>query len=121
MVFLKEYLIVILALLLISLLAFVIFSISFFFVNKSIDLNKNSIYECGFEPFEDSRNMFDVKFYLVSIFFIIFDLEIVFLIPWVLSYMFLNYVSFFFLFIFCFFLILIYIYEWRIGALVWSK
>lgn len=64
-------------------LAFVLllFSISFFSVFQSADAEKNSSYECGFNPFEDARIKFEVRFYLVAILFIIFDLEIVFVFP----------------------------------------
>jgi NADH:ubiquinone oxidoreductase subunit 3 (subunit A) len=55
--------------------------ISYFSISKEIDIEKISAYECGFDPFEDTRKKFDVRFYLVSILFIIFDLEVVYLFP----------------------------------------
>jgi NADH:ubiquinone oxidoreductase subunit 3 (subunit A) len=58
-----------------------IFGLSYFFSSRSIDKEKISAYECGFNPFEDARNQFDVRFYLVAILFIIFDLEVSFLFP----------------------------------------
>src|SRR5256885_16416888 len=66
-------------------LATLIFYLSIFLSSKQYDAEKLSAYECGFEPFDDARNAFNVKFYLVAILFIIFDLEVMFLFPWVLS------------------------------------
>jgi len=65
----------------------ILFSISFFFIYQANDIEKLSSYECGFTPFGDSRTKFEVKFYLVGILFIIFDLEITFLFPWFLIVM----------------------------------
>ena len=62
-------------------LSCVIFALSYFLSSRSIDKEKISAYECGFNPFEDARNQFDVRFYLVAILFIIFDLEVSFLFP----------------------------------------
>lgn len=67
------------------LLACVIFFLSYFLSSRSIDKEKISAYECGFNPFEDARNQFDVRFYLVAILFIIFDLEVSFLFPWAVT------------------------------------
>ncbi len=81
---------------------------------------KLSPYECGFEPFEDSRSKFDVRYYLVAILFIIFDLEIAFLFPWAVS---LDTVGGFGLIamgIFLAVLVVGFIYEWRKGALEWD-
>ena len=63
------------------LLSVVVFGLSFFFSSKSLEKEKVSAYECGFNPFEDARHQFDVRFYLVAILFIIFDLEVSFLFP----------------------------------------
>ena len=84
------------------------------------DDEKLSPYECGFEPFEDSRAKFDVRYYLVAILFIIFDLEIAFLFPWAVS---LDVVGGFGLIamgIFLAILVVGFIYEWRKGALEWD-
>ena len=86
----------------------------------SKDDEKLSPYECGFEPFEDSRTKFDVRYYLVAILFIIFDLEIAFLFPWAVS---LDAVGGFGLIsmgIFLAILVVGFIYEWRKGALEWD-
>ena len=66
-------------------LSFLLFSISFFFVYQTPYLEKTSSYECGFNPWGDARSKFEVRFYLVAILFIIFDLEITFLVPWVIA------------------------------------
>ena len=84
------------------------------------DAQKLSSYECGFEPFEDSRGRFDVRYYLVAILFIVFDLEIAFLFPWAVS---LNHTGRFGLGVMGVFLgILVvgFIYEWKKGALEWD-
>jgi NADH:ubiquinone oxidoreductase subunit 3 (subunit A) len=87
-------------------------------------MEKLSSYECGFEPFGDARSNFDVQFYLVGILFLIFDLEIVFLYPWIFSIynngLFYFY-NLFFLFFFLFLLALGFFYEWRKRALNWSS
>ena len=101
-------------------LSLVIFSISNFLITKQYDLEKTSAYECGFEPFEDSRTRFDVKFYLVAILFIIFDLEIVFLFPWSTSLGSLDQVGYWSMFIFLFILTVGFVYEWCKGALDWE-
>lgn len=66
-------------------LSIFIFIFSFFLIKRKDDLEKLTAYECGFNPYDDARKMFDVKFYLVAILFIIFDLEAVFIFPWVLT------------------------------------
>jgi len=84
------------------------------------DDEKLSPYECGFEPFEDTRTKFDVRYYLVAILFIIFDLEIAFLFPWAVS---LDAVGGFGLIsmgIFLAILVVGFVYEWRKGALEWD-
>ena len=84
------------------------------------DPEKLSAYECGFEPFEDSRMEFDVRFYLVAILFIIFDLEIAFLFPWAVSLGQIGIYGFFSMMIFLFILTIGFIYEWKKGALDWE-
>ncbi len=81
---------------------------------------KNSPYECGFEPFGDSRSKFDVRFYLISILFIIFDLEIAFLFPWAVVLDVLNWDSFIAMGLFLLLLTVGFIYEWFKGALEWE-
>ena len=84
------------------------------------DAEKLSTYECGFEPFSDSRGRFDVRFYLVAILFIIFDLEVAFLFPWAIVLGDLGMVGFWSMFIFLSVLTIGFVYEWRKGALEWE-
>lgn len=81
---------------------------------------KNSPYECGFEAFEDARMKFDVRYYLVAILFIIFDLEIAFLIPWAVTLDAISGTAFAAMGIFLFILVIGFIYEWKKGALEWE-
>ena len=90
------------------------------FSPKNPDPEKLSAYECGFEPFEDSRMEFDVRFYLVAILFIIFDLEIAFLFPWAISLGKIGLLGFSSMMIFLFILTIGFIYEWKKGALDWE-
>lgn len=83
------------------------------------DFEKNSAYECGFMPFSDTRQQFEIRFYLISILFIIFDLEVSFLIPWSICLFDLSLAGIFFGFAFLWVLVLGIIYEWRKGALDW--
>jgi len=84
------------------------------------DSEKLSAYECGFEAFEDSRNQFDVRFYLVAILFIIFDLEVAFLFPWVVALGDIGVFGFLSMMIFLGVLTIGFIYEWKKGALEWE-
>ena len=83
--FLKDYLPIIIFLIIALGLSLAFVFLNFIFSPKKPDPEKLSAYECGFEPFNDSRMEFDVRFYLVAILFIIFDLEIAFLFPWAIS------------------------------------
>ena len=84
------------------------------------DPEKNSAYECGFEAFDDARMKFDVRFYLVAILFIIFDLEVAFLFPWAVSLGEIGVFGFWSMMIFLGVLTIGFIYEWRKGALEWE-
>jgi len=84
------------------------------------DADKLSPYECGFEAFEDSRMKFDVRYYLVAILFIIFDLEIAFLFPWAIVLDQIGLFGFFAMMLFLGVLVVGFIYEWRKGALEWE-
>ena len=84
------------------------------------DSEKLSPYECGFEPFEDARGRFDVRFYLVAILFIIFDLEVAFLFPWAVAFGDVGMFGFWSMVIFLGVLTIGFIYEWRKGALEWE-
>ena len=87
---------------------------------KSPDPAKLSPYECGFDPFDDARMKFDVRFYLVAILFIIFDLEVSFLFPWAVAFGKLGLFGFWSMMLFLAVLTVGFIYEWRKGALEWE-
>ncbi len=93
---------------------------SFIVAPQRPDIEKNSAYECGFEAFEDARHKFDVRFYLVAILFIIFDLEVAFLFPWAITLGELGVFGFWSMMIFLGILTIGFIYEWRKGALEWE-
>ncbi len=84
------------------------------------DSAKNSPYECGFEAFEDARMKFDVRYYLVAILFILFDLEIAFLVPWAAALRDVGLIGFIDIMIFLVILILGFVYMWKKGALDWE-
>jgi NADH-quinone oxidoreductase subunit A len=84
------------------------------------DAEKTSAYECGFDAFTDARNKFDVRFYLVAILFIIFDLEVAFLFPWAISLGKIGSFGFWSMMVFLGILTIGFIYEWRKGALEWE-
>jgi NADH-quinone oxidoreductase subunit A len=84
------------------------------------DAAKLAPFECGFEAFEDARAQFDVRFYLVAILFIIFDLEIAFLFPWAVILHHISWFGFFAMGLFLAILVVGFIYEWRKGALEWE-
>lgn len=101
-------------------LAIFLFLISYLIVIRQYDIEKISTYECGFDPFdEDTRGKFDIRFYLVSILFIIFDIEVAYLFPWGICFFMMDFFSFFIMIFFLFILILGFIYEWKKGALDW--
>jgi len=84
------------------------------------DIAKDSPYECGFEAFESARLKFDVRYYLVAILFIIFDLEIAFLFPWAVALEGLGLVGFMAMVLFLAILVVGFVYEWKKGALEWE-
>ena len=84
------------------------------------DPEKNSPYECGFEAFEDARMKFDVRYYLVAILFILFDLEIAFLFPWATVINDIGFAGFFAMMVFLGILTVGFVYEWMKGALEWE-
>ena len=118
--FLKDYLSIILFLIIASGLSVAFIVINFIFSPKKPDPEKLSAYECGFEPFNDSRMEFDVRFYLVAILFIIFDLEIAFLFPWAVSLNKIGIAGIIAMGIFLLVLVIGFIYEWNKGALEWD-
>ena len=101
-------------------LAIVIVLASFIAARQRPDSEKLSPYECGFEPFSDARSKFDVRFYLVSILFIIFDLEVAFLFPWAVTLGRIGLFGFWSMIVFLGVLTVGFIYEWKKGALEWE-
>lgn len=99
----------------------VIFFLTSFIISvQKIDTEKLSPYECGFDPFNDARTKFDIRFYLVAILFIVFDLEVSFLFPWCINVGSSSLFSFWAMFIFLFILTIGFVYEWKKGALEWE-
>ena len=115
-----EYLPILIFLVFAFLLSFGAFLFSIFAGKSSSYAEKNSTYECGFEPFDDSRGKFEVKFYLVAILFIIFDLEIIFLFPWAIAFNEIGQFGFLSMMFFLFVLTIGFVYEWMKGALDWN-
>jgi NADH-quinone oxidoreductase subunit A len=118
--FLKDYLSIIIFIFLALILSIGFILLNFLFSPKNPDPEKLSAYECGFEAFNDSRIEFDVRFYLVAILFIIFDLEIAFLFPWAISLASIGALGFWSMMIFLLVLTIGFIYEWKKGALDWD-
>ena len=94
--------------------------LSFVTGDSQPDQEKLSAYECGFEAFDDARGRFDVRFYLVAILFIIFDLEVAFLFPWAITLGKIGLFGFWSMMIFLTVLTIGFIYEWKKGALEWE-
>ncbi|HEX5454585.1 MAG TPA: NADH-quinone oxidoreductase subunit A [Stellaceae bacterium] len=101
-------------------LALIIVVASLILARQKPDSEKLSPYECGFDPFEDSRVRFDVRYYLVAILFIIFDLEVAFLFPWAVSLGDVGVYGFWSMIVFLAVLTVGFIYEWNKGALEWE-
>ena len=93
---------------------------SYIIARQRPDSEKVSAYECGFEAFDDARSQFDVRFYLVAILFIIFDLEIAFLFPWAISLGTIGMLGFWSMVVFLAVLTIGFVYEWKKGALEWE-
>ena len=118
--FLNNYLTIIIFFGVALLLSIGFIFLNFVFAPKNPDPEKLSAYECGFEPFNDSRMEFDVRFYLVAILFIIFDLEIAFLFPWAISLGGMGPTGFWSMMFFLGVLTIGFVYEWKKGALEWE-
>jgi len=103
-----------------TVLSCIVFGLSYVVASQKGDSEKLSAYECGFDPFEDTRGTFDVRFYLVAILFIIFDLEVTFLFPWSVVLGSLPALGFWSMFWFLMILTVGFIYEWQKGALEWE-
>ena len=98
----------------------VLLVLPFFIAPSKPDPEKVSAYECGFDAFDDARMKFDVRFYLVSLLFIIFDLEVAFLFPWAVAFKDVGLPGFWAMMVFLAILTIGFIYEWRKGALEWD-
>lgn len=99
----------------------VIFFLSVYLTPNNPDTQKLSTYECGFEPYEDARDIFDVRFYLVAILFLVFDLEAAYFFPWAVALNGINNVGFLFMVEFIFELLIGYVYAWKMGAFDWEE
>jgi NADH-quinone oxidoreductase subunit A len=117
---LAEYLPILIFLAVAGALGMLLLVLGFLFAPRSPDAAKLSPYECGFEAFEDSRMKFDVRYYLVAILFIVFDLEIAFLFPWAVALDRIGIVAMAAMGVFLFVLVVGFIYEWKKGALEWD-
>jgi NADH-quinone oxidoreductase subunit A len=115
-----EYFSILIFLLIAILLSIIIVFLSFTLVVQNPESEKLSSYECGFEPYEDARHQFDVRFYLVAILFIIFDIETMFLLPWSISVSELNLLGFWAMIDFIIELGVGFVYIWYVGALEWN-
>jgi NADH:ubiquinone oxidoreductase subunit 3 (subunit A) len=101
-------------------LAFILFLVLYLLIFRQVDFEKVSAYECGFNPFEDAYGRFDVRFYLVAILFLIFDLEVAFIFPWSSN---VGGTQLFGFLVFCLFVGILtigFFYEWKRGALDWQ-
>ncbi len=101
-------------------LSTIIFGTSYVLSFLNPDTEKLSTYECGFEPYEDARNAIDIRFYLVAILFIIFDLETIFLYPWAVNLSHISSIGFWSIVDFLVELCLGFVYAWKVGALEWE-
>ncbi|PPR34317.1 MAG: NAD(P)H-quinone oxidoreductase subunit 3 [Alphaproteobacteria bacterium MarineAlpha6_Bin3] len=117
---LLEYLPILLFLLVSIVFSVGALSLSFLLSPKKPSDEKLSPYECGFEPFDDARTKFDIRFYLVALLFIIFDLEVAFLFPWAISLSGIGLFGYISMMIFLLILTIGFIYEWKKGALEWE-
>jgi len=117
---LSEYFPILVFLAIAGAIAVAMVAASFVLARQQPNSEKLSPYECGFEPFEDARARFDVRYYLVAILFIIFDLEMTFLFPWAVALSDLGLYGYWSMMVFLGVLTVGFIYEWRKGALEWD-
>jgi len=117
---LREYLPILIFLIVAIGISAIMLIASFILAKQKPDSEKLSAYECGFEAFDDARSRFDVRFYLVAILFIIFDLEVAFLFPWAVAFGDIGVFGFWSMVVFLAVLTVGFVYEWRKGALEWE-
>lgn len=115
-----EYFPVLIFLIIATGLALVLTALPFVVAQGKYDDQKTDPYECGFEAFDSARERFDIRFYLVAILFIIFDLEVAFLFPWAMSFGDMGLYGFVAMMVFLAILTIGFIYEWKKGALEWE-
>jgi len=118
--FREEYFSLLLLILIAGILGVIILLLSYVLAIQNPESEKLSTYECGFEPYEDARLQFDIKFYLIAILFIVFDIETVFIYPWCVSISQLNLIGFWSVIDFVIELCIGLFYVWRLGALNWD-
>ena len=116
----KDYLILFIFLLFAIVLTVLIIGASYFLARQNPELEKLSAYECGFEPYEDTRHTFDIKFCVIAILFLVFDIEIMFLIPWCISVSKLDLLGFWSMIDFLIELGVGFFYVWYVKALDWD-
>jgi NADH-quinone oxidoreductase subunit A len=116
----NQYLIIFICISFSLFLGFIIFLLSYTLAVQNPDSEKISAYECGFEPFEDARNKFDVRFYIVAILFIIFDVEVIYLFPWSISLYVIGFQGFWVMILFLIILTVGFLYEIVKKALDWQ-
>lgn len=115
-----EYIYIVISFIVATCLALLFVGLSYFVVFQEVDIEKVSAYECGFQPFEDARQKFDIRFYLVAILFLIFDLEIMFLFPWSIALYTIDFFGYWSMIYFLLVLTVGFVYEWQKGALEWD-
>jgi len=118
--FLQDYLAIVVFIGIATAIGLALLIAPFVVAYKAPDTEKLSAYECGFNAFDDARMKFDVRFYLVAILFIIFDLEVAFLFPWAVAFKSLGWFGFWSMMAFLAVLTVGYVYEWKKGALEWD-
>lgn len=115
-----EYLPIVIFFAIALILSFFIIILPKIFASKKYNKIKLESYECGFDTFSEARSKFDIRFYLISMLFIIFDLEIAFLIPWAVNLKETKMFGFYSMIFFLLILVIGFIYEWKKGALEWE-
>lgn len=116
----EEYFGILIYLLFAIFLSILIIFLSYFLVTQSPETEKLSTYECGFEPYDDARHKFHVRFYIVAILFILFDIEIIFLLPWCISLSQISLLGYWSMIEFLVELGIGFMYVWSVGAIEWN-
>lgn len=116
----EEYLSIFVYLCFATFLGVLIISLSYFLVTQNPETEKLSTYECGFDPYGDTREQFNIRFYIIAILFVLFDIEIIFMLPWCLSLSQLDLLGFWSMVEFLAELGIGFIYVWCVGAIEWS-